>query len=87
MNELGLELTKSYHDLFSFDFRKVKCLGLIKYLSISLSQLPMRSMVMNIVVDDVTPKFGILLSRAWIKRLGGTLKNDLSYATVRVFGG
>jgi ribonuclease HI len=27
------------------------------------------------------------LSRAWIKRLGGTLQNDLSYAIVPVFGG
>jgi ribonuclease HI len=87
MDELGLEITKSYHDLFSFDSRKVKCLGLIKDLAISLSQLPMRSMVMDIVVADVPPKFGMLLSRAWIKRLGGTLQNDLSYAIVPVFGG
>ena len=67
MDELGLDITKSYHDLFSFDSRKVKCLGLIKYLAISLSQLPMRSMVMEIVVADVPPKFGMLLSRTWIK--------------------
>jgi hypothetical protein len=59
MDELGLDITKSYHDLFSFDSRRVKCLGLIKYLAISLSQLPMRSMVMDIVVADVPPKFGI----------------------------
>jgi hypothetical protein len=87
MDELGLEITKSYHDLFSFDSRRVKCLGLIKDLAISLSQLPMRSMVMDIVVVDVPHKFGIFLSRAWIKRLGGTLQNDLYYATVPVFGG
>jgi hypothetical protein len=37
MDELGLEITKYYHDLFSFDSRKVKCLGLIKDLAISLS--------------------------------------------------
>ena len=87
MDELGLEITKSHHDLFSFDSRKVKCLDLIKDLAISLFQLPMRSMVMDIVVVDVPPKFGMLLSRAWIKRLGGTFQNDLSYATVPVFGG
>jgi len=82
MDELGLEIMKTYHDLFSFDSRKVKCLGLIKDISISLSQLPMRSMVMDIVVADVPPKFGMLLSRAWIKILGGTMQNDLSYAVV-----
>ena len=42
---------------------------------------------MDIVVADVPPKCGMFLSRGWIKRLGGTLQNDLSYATVLVFGG
>src|SRR5699024_8007237 len=35
IDELGLDITKSYHDLFSFDSRKVKCLGLIKDLAIT----------------------------------------------------
>jgi hypothetical protein len=30
MDELGLEVTKTYHDLYSFNSRKVKCLGVIK---------------------------------------------------------
>jgi hypothetical protein len=87
MDELGLEITKNYHDLYSFDSRKVKCLGVIKDLVVTLFQLPMKSMVMDIVVVDVPPKFGMLLSRSWIKRLGGTLQMDLSYATIPVFGG
>ena len=87
MDDLGLDITEPYHELFSFDSRKVKCVGLIKDLGITLSQLPMKSMMMDIVVADVLPKFGMLLSRGWIKRLGGTLQNDLSYATVLVFGG
>lgn len=87
MDELGLDITKSYHDLFSFDSRKVKCLGLIKDLTITSSQLLMMSMMIDIVVEDVPPKFDMFLSRDWIKRLGGTLQNDLSYATIKVFGG
>ena len=87
MDELGLDITKSYHDLFSFDSRKVKCLGLIKDLAITLSHLPMKSMVMDILVADVPSKFGMFLSIGWIKRLGGTLQNDLSHATVPDFGG
>lgn len=47
----------------------------------------MKSMIMDIVVADVPPNFGMLLSRCWIKRLGGSLQNDLSYAIVPVFGG
>jgi len=87
MEKLGLDITRPYHDLFSFDSRKVKCLGLIKDLAIIMTQLPMKIMMMDIVVADVPPKFRMLLSRRWIKRLGGTIQNDLSYATVPVFGG
>jgi hypothetical protein len=73
MEELGLEVTRAYHDLYYFDSRRVQCLGVIKDLVVSLFQLPMKSMVMDIVVANVPPKFGMLLSRSWIKRLGGTL--------------
>jgi hypothetical protein len=87
MEELGLEVTKAYHDLYSFDSRRVQCLGVIKDLVVSLFQLPMKSVVMDIVVADVPPKFGMLLSRSWIKKIGGTLQMDLTYATIPVFGG
>jgi hypothetical protein len=87
MEELRLEVTKTYHDLYSFNSRKVKCLGVIKDLVVSLFQLPMKSIVMDIIVVDVPPKFGMLLSRSWIKRLGGTLQMDLSYVIIPVFKG
>jgi hypothetical protein len=87
MEELGLEVTRAYHDLYSFDSRKVQCLGVIKDLVVTLFQLPVKSVVMDIGVVDVPPKFGMLLSRSWIKRLGGTLQMDLTYATIPVFGG
>ena len=47
----------------------------------------MKSMMMDIVVANVPPKFDMLLCRGWIKRLGRTLQNDLCYATILVFGG
>jgi hypothetical protein len=40
MEELGLDITRTYKDLFSFDSRKVKCLGLIKDNVVYLSQIP-----------------------------------------------
>jgi hypothetical protein len=46
----------------------------------------MKSVVMDIVVTDVPPKFSMLLSISWIKRLGGNLQMDLTYATILVFG-
>jgi len=56
MDKLGLDITKPYYDLFYFDSRKVECLGLIKDLAITLSQLSMKSMMMDIVVVDVAPQ-------------------------------
>ena len=37
MDEMGLEITKVYHDLYSFDSKRVKWLGVIKDLVVSLS--------------------------------------------------
>jgi hypothetical protein len=36
MEELGLEVTRAYHDLYSFDSKRVQCLGVIKDLVVSL---------------------------------------------------
>jgi hypothetical protein len=87
MDELGLDITKIYHDVFSFDSRKVKCLGMIKDLAVTLTLEPMKTMLMDIVVADIPPKFGCFLSRSWMKRLEGTLQMDPSYATIPGFGG
>ena len=42
---------------------------------------------MDVVIVDIAPKFGMLLSRSWSKKVGGTLQMDLSYEIIRVFGG
>ena len=42
---------------------------------------------MDVVVADITPKFGLLISRSWAKKVGGTLQMDLTYSTIPVFGG
>ena len=57
MEELGLDIMKEYHDLYSFDSRKEQCLGFIKDLVVTLFQLPMKSVVMDIVVVNVPQKF------------------------------
>ena len=42
-------------------------------------------MVMDVVVADVPPKYGMLLSRSWGAKLQGTMQMDGSYATIPVF--
>jgi hypothetical protein len=64
MEELGLDITKPYHDLYYFDSKKVKCLGVMKDVVVTLSQLPMKSVVLDVIVSNIPPKFGILLSRS-----------------------
>ena len=85
MEELGVEIIRAYQDLYSFDSRAVQCLGVIKDLAVTLTQLPMKSVVMDVVVADIPAKYGMLLSRSWEGKLGGTLQMDMTYATVLIF--
>jgi hypothetical protein len=86
MEKLGLEVTRPYKNLHLFDSSKVRCIVLIKDLCITLVQILAKSMVMDVVVEDIPPKYGILLSWSWGARLRVTLQLDMSYATVPVFG-
>ena len=86
MERLNLDITRPYKDLFSFDSSQVKCLGLIKDLCVTLVQYPAKSVLMDIVVADIPPKYGMLLSRSWGAKLGGSIQLDMSYATISVFG-
>lgn len=86
MEKLNLDIARPYKDLFSFDSSQVKCLGLIKDLCVSLVQYPNKTILMEVVVANIPPKYGMLLSRSWGAKLQGSLQLDLSYATISVFG-
>jgi hypothetical protein len=62
MEKLGLDITRPYKDLYFFDSRNVKCIGLIKDLCITLAKIPAKIMVMYIFVAYIPPKCGMLLS-------------------------
>lgn len=64
MDKLGLSITRPYHDLYSCDSGRVKCLGLIKYLVVSLDQIPAKNLLMDVIVANIPPGFGMLLSRS-----------------------
>jgi hypothetical protein len=87
MEKLGLEVTKPYRDLYSFDSRNVKCLSMIKYLVVNLAQIPVKSILMDVVVVDLPANYGMLLSRYWGSKLGGSLQLDMNYATILIFYG
>lgn len=87
MDDLGLEVTKEYHDLYAFDSKKVKCLGVIKDLVASLTQLPLKSIGMDIVVVYIPPHFQMFLSRYCSRKIGGAFQIYMSFSTILVFGG
>jgi hypothetical protein len=43
--------------------------------------------MMDVVVLDVPINYGMLLSRTWARKLGGTMQMDMNYVTAPVFGG
>ena len=69
MEKLNLDITRPYKDMFAFDFGQVKCLGVIKDLCVTLVHFPTKSIVMDIVVADFLPKYGMLLSHSWGEKL------------------
>ena len=87
VESLGLEVTRPYKYLYSFDSRRVRCLGLIKDMVVTLNKLPTKTIVMDVIVVDIPPKFGVLLSRSWTSNLKGSLQMDMSYATILVQDG
>jgi hypothetical protein len=87
MEMLGLEITMPYHDLYSFDVRKVKCYGMIKDMVITFGQLPIKSIMMDMVVDDVPTNYGMMLSGTWAQKLAGTMQMDMTYVIVTIFLG
>ena len=86
MESLGLKITRPYKYLYSFDSKKVKCLGIIKDLVITLTQIPTKSLVMDVIVAYIPVKFGMLLSRSWSAKPKGSLQMDMSFATIHIFG-
>jgi ribonuclease HI len=87
MDRLGLEITRHYGDLYSFDSRRVKCMGMIKDLVVTLAQVLVKSVPMDVVIVDIPQKYGLLLSRSWGAKLGGSLQMDMTYTTIPMFGG
>ena len=54
---------------------------------VNLNKFPSKTIVMDVVVADIPPKFGVLLSRSWTSNFKGSLQMDMSYATITVQDG
>ena len=56
MKELNLQITKPYRDLYSFDSKRVKCVGLIKDLVVYLPQISATTTSMTILFAGICVK-------------------------------
>ena len=79
MKEMGLEVTRPYGNVCGIDSRRVPSYGLIKNLRAYLFACSDISTMMDVVVIDLPPAYGMLLSGKWATGLGGYLMMDLSY--------
>jgi hypothetical protein len=87
MENMGLEISRPYHYLYSFDAYKIKSDELIKDMVVTLAHLPGKIIIMDAVVVDAPKNYGVMLSRTWEINLGGTIQMDITYAIVPFFGG
>jgi hypothetical protein len=85
MDKLGIQIIRPYGNLYSFDLRRFKCMGMIKDLVVTLAQVLVKSILMDVVIADIPPKYDMLLSRSWGSKLGGYLQLDMTYTKIPVF--
>jgi hypothetical protein len=91
MEKLGLEIIRTYHNLYSFGAIKLKCDELIKDMVLTLAQLPVKSIMMDVVVVDVPANYCMLLSIKWAHNMGCTMNMDIlmplyHYLEVKTYG-
>ena len=61
MEQLGLQITKPYKDFYTFDSKRIKCVGLIKDMVVPLAQILVKRIVMDVVVFEIPTRFGMLI--------------------------
>ena len=66
------------------DSKPVKSRGIIENLTMKLAAYPEIEINMNVLVLDILDTSGMLLSREWAAKLGGSIQMDLSYVTIHI---
>ena len=66
------------------DAKEVPVIGTINALPFKLATYPEVELTMSILVVDIPPHYGMLLSRKWSATMGGSLQCGLTYATFHI---
>ena len=84
MNQLELTTTQQFGNVCGMDSQPVESKGVIENLKMKLAAYPDIEVTMTVLVIDITDVWGMLLSREWAVKLGGSIQLDLTYATVPI---
>lgn len=86
MKELGLWVDSTYGKCYAMYNISIPIIGIMSDVEINLATYPEATYRTNIIVVDIPPYYGILLSKIWIIVIGGNVQLDLSYATITMNG-
>ena len=86
MKELGLKVDTTQGRCCSMDKREVTVRGTINALPYKLTTYPNKELTMSVLVVDIPPQYGMLLSRKLSTTMGGSLQCDLSFSTFQIDG-
>lgn len=79
MEALGLKVDTKQGRCCALDYREVPIIGSISALPYKLVAYPDSDLNMSVLVVDIPPRFGMLLSRKWRTTMWGSLQYDLSF--------
>ena len=82
MEQLQLRPSQQFNNVCGMDSWPVKSKGVIENLNMKLAAYPEIEVNMNVLVLDILDTWGMLLSREWAAKLGGSIQMYLSYATI-----
>ncbi len=81
---LGLDCNPTLGSCYSMDGKQVPLIGQVKDAQAILYAFPEKRVKLTILVADILPSYGMLLSRTFCKDLGGEIKLDWSEAYIPV---
>ena len=73
MKGLGLKFNTTQRRCCAMGKREVTIIGTINALPYKLFAYPNKELTMSILVVDIPPQYGMLLSRKWSAAMGGSL--------------
>ncbi|KAH9319022.1 hypothetical protein KI387_020791, partial [Taxus chinensis] len=85
-HDLGLTITHTFGSYYSMDNREVPLVGRIKYAQVAFVSFLEKRFIATILVVDIPPSYGMLLSRNFCKEVGGEIQMDWSHALIPVNG-